>query len=240
MVRFIVKTKQKTQLKWHQNWSTIRLQKSPGENESTTSHVRQYNIYNIDQDKNKQKKTMKKHSNQDWKKNTDSTKSNCQVSNFSLEAFGTACFLNCESLHNLVVVFQDILHRKFDFLFIWKLKAKCSRVSQADLSPLSLCMGEGRFVAHFTFWILICIVHFFLVFAFQISNFAFAICIFSILHSVLCILYFAFCICIPTSWHFHHSAVWLLNDLHNLIQTSIIKRLEIYCSIYQNSSECFR
>ena len=151
---------------------------------------------------------MKKHSNQDWKKNTDSTKSNCQVSNFSLEAFGTACFLNCESLHNLVVVFQDILHRKFDFLFIWKLKAKCSRVSQADLSPLSLCMGEGRFVAHFTFWILICIVHFFLLFAFQISNFAFAICIFSILHSVLCILYFAFCICIPTSWHFHHSAVW--------------------------------
>ena len=61
---------------------------------------------------------MKKHSNQDWKKNIDSTKSNCQVSNFSLEAFGTACFLNCESLHNLVVVFQDILHRKFDFLFI--------------------------------------------------------------------------------------------------------------------------
>ena len=150
---------------------------------------------------------MKLHSNQDWKKNTDSTKSNCQVSNFSLEAFGTACFLNCESLHNLVVVFQDILHRKFDFLFIWKLKAKCSRVSQADLSPLSLCMGEGRFVAHFTFWILICIVHFFLVFAFQISNFAFAICIFSILHSVLCILYFAFCICIPTSWHFHYQAV---------------------------------
>ena len=86
-------------------------------------------------------------------------------------------FLNCESLHNLFVVFQDLLHRKFDFLFIWKLKAKCSRVSQADLSPLSLCMGEGRFFAHFTFCILICIVHFY--FAFCISNFAFAVCVFT-------------------------------------------------------------
>ena len=156
----------------------------------------------------------------------------------SLEVLLNSLFLSCESLHNLFVVFQDLLHRKFDFLFIWKLKAKCSRVSQADLSPLSLCMGEGRFFAHFTFCIFICIVHFY--FAFCISNFAFAICIFAILHSVLCILYFAFCICILTSWHFHHSTIWLLNDLHNLIQTSIIKRLEIYCSIYQNSSECFR
>ena len=127
----------------------------------------------------------------------------------SLEVLLNSLFLSCESLHNLFVVFQDLLHRKFDFLFIWKLKAKCSRVSQADLSPLSLCMGEGRFFAHF---------------AFCISNFAFAICIFAILHSVLCILYFAFCICILTSWHFHHSTIWLLNDLHNLIQTSIIKR----------------
>ena len=180
---------------------------------------------------------MKKHSNQDWKKNIDSTKSNCQVSNFSLEALLNNLFYNCESLLNLFVVFQDILHRKFDFLFIWKLKAKCSRVSQADLSPLSLCMAEGRFFAHFTFCIWYAS---FIFFAFSISNFAFAICIFSILHFVLCILYLAFCICIPTSWHFHHSAVWLLNDLHDLIQTSIIKRLEIYCSIYQNSSECFR
>ena len=50
--KIMVRTKQKTQLKWHQNWSTIRLQKSPGENENTTSRIRQYNIYNIDQDKN--------------------------------------------------------------------------------------------------------------------------------------------------------------------------------------------
>ena len=134
---------------------------------------------------------MKKHSNQDWKKNTDSTKSNCQVSNFSLEAFGTACFLNCESLHNLVVVFQDILHRKFDFLFIWKLKAKCSRVSQADLSPLSLCMAEGRFFAHFTFCILICIVHFF---TFCISSFKFCICNMHFFDFAFCTLHFIFCV----------------------------------------------
>ena len=188
MVRFIVKTKQKTQLKWHQNWSTIRLQKSPGENESTTSRIRQYNIYNIDQDKNK-KRQWRSTPTRIGKKNTDSTKSNCQVSNFSLEAFGTACFLNCESLHNLVVVFQDILHRKFDFLFIWKLKAKCSRVSQADLSPLSLCMGEGRFVAHFTFWILICIVHFFCFF-----HFKFCICNMHFFDFAFCTLHFIFCV----------------------------------------------
>ena len=95
----------------------------------------------------------------------------------SLEVLLNSLFLSCESLHNLFVVFQDLLHRKFDFLFIWKLKAKCSRVSQADLSPLSLCMGEGRFFAHFTFCILICIVHFY--FAFCISNFAFAVCVFT-------------------------------------------------------------
>ena len=191
MVRFIVKTKQKTQLKWHQNWSTIRLQKSPGENESTTSRIRQYNIYNIDQDKNK-KRQWRSTPTRIGKKNTDSTKSNCQVSNFSLEAFGTACFLNCESLHNLVVVFQDILHRKFDFLFIWKLKAKCSRVSQADLSPLSLCMGEGRLFAHFTFCILICIVHFFLLFPFQILHLQYAFFRFCILYFAFYILRFAF------------------------------------------------
>ena len=118
---------------------------------------------------------MKKHSNQDKKKTL--TAQNCQVSNFYLEALWNSLFSNCESLHNLFVVFQDLLHRKFDFLFIWKLKAKCSRVSQADLSPLSLCMGEGRFFAHFTFCIFICIVHFY--FAFCISNFAFAVCVFT-------------------------------------------------------------
>ena len=131
---------------------------------------------------------MKKHSNQDWKKNIDSTKSNCQVSNFSLEALLNSLFLNCESLLNLFVVFQDLLHRKFDFLFIWKLKAKWSRVSQADLSPLSLCMGEGRFFAHFIFCILICIVHFY--FAFCILNFKFCICNVHFFDFAFCTLHF--------------------------------------------------
>ena len=74
----VVETKTKTQLKWLQNWSTIRLQKSPGENENTTSGIRQNNIYNIDQDKEALQPGLEK--------NIDSTKSFGQVSNFYLEA----------------------------------------------------------------------------------------------------------------------------------------------------------
>ena len=138
------------------------------------------------------------------------------------------------NLSSIFLLFSKIFFTESLISFLFESWRQSAAVCHKQTSPLchyAWVRGASLPILLFEFWYASFI--FFLLFAFQISNFAFAICIFSILHSVLCILYFAFCICIPTSWHFHHSAVWFTWFDTNLHYQAVR-------NIFFNLSEFFR
>ena len=180
---------------------------------------------------------MKKHSNQDWKKNTDSKKSNCQVSNFSLEALLNSLFFKLWISPQSCCCFPRYSSQKVWFPFYLKVEGKVQPCVTSRPLPFVTMHGWGalrcpfyflNFDMHRSFFF--CFLHF----KFQILHLQYAFFRFCILYFAFYILRFAFA-SLP-----HDTFTTPPFDLHDLIQTSIIKRLEIYFSIYQNSSECFR
>ena len=149
----VVKTKQKTQLKWHQNWSTIRLQKSPGENENTTSGIRQNNIYNIDQDKNK-KRQWRSTPTKIGKKTLTAPNQIVKFLIFLWKHYWTACFW-IVNLSTIFLLFSKIFFTEslISFLFeSWRRSAAACHMQTSPHCHYAWVRGASLPILLFAFW----------------------------------------------------------------------------------------
>ena len=189
----VVKTKQKTQLKWHQNWSTVRLQKSPGENENTTSHIRQYNIYNIDQDK-KKKRQWRSTPTRIGKKTLTAPNQIVKFLIFLWKHYWTACFW-IVNLSSIFLLFSKIFFTEslISFLFeSWRRSAAACHKQTSPLCHYAWVRGASLPILLFAFWYASFIFFCFFHFKFQILHLQYAFFRFCIMYFAFYILRFAF------------------------------------------------